>query len=67
MFVVTVMQGVVIDEQRHVRHPQLGGRADHLEPVIAAVIASRTCRVRSRLRRPHRNRRGGVVSGWVGG
>ena len=47
MFVVTVVQGVVIDEQRHVRHPQLGGRADHFEPVIAAVIASRTCRVRA--------------------
>ena len=46
MFVVTVVQGVVIDEQRHVRHPQLGGRADHFEPVIAAS-ASRTCRVRA--------------------
>ena len=32
MVVVAVMQGVVIDEQRHIRHPQLRRRGNHLEP-----------------------------------
>ena len=42
--VVAVVQGVVIDEQGHVRYPILGGRLHHLEPALGVAGASSASR-----------------------